>query len=931
MQLEPGSPLRATDRSGVEVAAKLRPSRQLRVSVWAAVIATIVATTIGWAPLRDVLFAGSPGATPMTLRERPAPGAVASLPLSAQVQLAGMLAAGRPAYRAAKVPSGYVMANQTQTLTTRFGRSGVSISAGAKHDLKMNLSLRSVALGSHGSAVAAATPTARGNRVAYAHAGIREWYRDSPLGLEQGFDVERAPSGRGSGRLVLTMALGANAPAVLSADGRRLTLHRGSASLSYDGLVVSDAAGRVLHSHLALARGELLIEADARHARFPLTIDPLIQQGTKLTGGGANPEEEARFGTSAALSADGSTLLIGGPEADGSRGAVWAFTRSGASWTQQGSEWTGDGTGGGGTEECAEEAAEESGECSFGASVALSADGNTALVGDPSQTSSAGVAWVFTRSGTTWSAGEQLPSGTENGEAWFGRSVAMSADGNTALVGVPSTEQGRGSAAVFTRSAGGWTRGAPLSSAETKSGAHFGRSVAMSSDGSEALIGAPGDSSYVGAAWAFARHGSTWVAQPGKLVGGGESGSGHFGKSVALSGDGATALIGGRDDSDEQGAVWTFTRSGESFAQQGEKLAGTPEAGSQFGYSVALSGDGSVALIGAPHEESALGTVNEFTRSGSGWTPVLPALGGTEAVGKGDSGASVALAENGEVAAIGAPRDNKKAGGAWVFAFVAAAQVPGPTVSKVTPSHGPPEGGTIVTINGSNFTREGGVEPVVMFGSTPATSARLSSKSALTAVTPPGVSGSTVDVTVQTATGTSAISANDAFRYERNEASAKTGTSTGSAGTSSSTTTAATTGAATGVLGSTQASAGACRVTLHSKHVAVALHRTARIRLMRSGEGECRGTLTLRYRQKGRGKHFKLRTIGSVRFAIAPGKSQVVSIKLNKLGRSLFIAAHGKLNASAAVVRTTPAPTLATSASVRLSVKKKPKAKPAQT
>lgn len=91
---------------------------------------------------------------------------------------------------------------------------------------------------------------------------------------------------------------------------------------------------------------------------------------------------------------------------------------------------------------------------------------------------------------------------------------------------------------------------------------------------------------------------------------------------------------------------------------------------------------------------------------------------------------------------------------------------------------------------------------------------------------------------------------------------------------------------------------------------------------MRTGVGPCRGTLTLRFKQTTKGKHFKLRSIGSVHFAIAPGTSRVVRIKLNKLGRRLFVVGHGKLRASAAVLRTTPAPAQAKTASVRLSVKK---------
>jgi hypothetical protein len=755
---------------------------------------------------------------------------------------------------------------------------------------------------------------------------VREWYRNGPLGLEQGFEIARAPRGHASGApLTLDMALHASVPARLSKDGQRLTFTGGSTSLQYRGLVATDAAGAKLSSHLTLHGDTLSIAVDVRHARFPLTIDPLIQQGPKRTSGEA--EGESLFGTSAALSGDGRTLLIGGPRDNGSRGAAWVFARSGGSWSQQGAKWAGAAVRAGGGEECIEESAEEAGECAFGASVALSADGNTALVGAPSRTSAAGLAWVFSRTGSEWSSGEPLPmgGGEEVGAARFGRSVALSADGNTALIGDPSSDLGRGSAFLFTRPSGGpWTPSVKLAGSEARAGAHFGRSVAISSDGSRALVGAPGDSGYAGAAWSFARHGSTWVAAATKLVGAGEVGNGHFGKSVALSGDGTTALVGARDDAEEQGAVWPFVLSGESFELQGEKISGAVEAESQFGSSVALSQDGNLALIGAAAAESGIGTAVEYSRSSaSTWTAVAPALGGTEAAGKGATGTSVALSQSGEVAAIGAPRDARRAGAAWIFSLVPPPEVPGPSVKAVAPGHGPAEGGTTVTISGANFTGE--AQPIVMFGAVAALSVTVKSSAQLTAVSPAGVLGTSVDVTVKTATGQSEISNADRFKYEGLAQSNGKGGS-GSSGNS----TGSPKGAA-GVLGSAEAAGTACLVSLRSKRVAVASHRTARIRLLRSGSGLCSGTLTLRYQQhRPAGRRIRMRTIGSARFSIAPGASQVVSIRLSRLGRALFVARHGRLSVSAAVVRTTPSPVLAKVSSVRLSVKKQSKAKRAE-
>jgi hypothetical protein len=922
MQLEPGNSLRATDPSVAEGFTAPHSRNQQRALVWAALLATLVAAALGWMPLHGLIFGRPPVAAPTAARDR-TPLAIAGLPLSAQGQLSGLLAEDRPAFWAQQASGGYAMANAARTLSARFTPSGVSIVT-AK-GLRVNMSLRSLSEGRFRAPIGAVAPTAAANGVSYAHGSVREWYRNGPLGIEQGFDVERPPGGHGTGPLVLGMRLSANAPASLSRDGRSLTFASGSTSLGYDGLVVSDAAGRTLRSRLWLKGDKLSIEVDARQARFPLTVDPLIQQSGKLTSGEA--EDEARFGTSAALSGDGNTLLIGAPQDNGSRGAVWVFVNKNGKWEQQGPKWAGPSTGTGGAGECAEEAAEESGECSFGSSVALSADGNTALVGEPSDSSAAGVAWVFTRHGTAWSGGEQLPSaaGEEGGQGRFGRSVALSADGDTALIGDPSAALQRGSASVFTRSSGNpWVRRATLSGAEARPGSHLGRSVAISADGSEALIGAPGDSGYAGAAWSFALHGSVWAGQGGKLVGSGEISNGHFGKSVAISGDGATAMVGGRDDNGEQGAVWPFVLSGESFVHQGEKLSGPPEAGSQFGYSEALSGDGNVALIGAPREESGMGTAIEYTRSSSStWSASATALGGTDAAGNGGTGMSVALAQSGEVAAIGAPRDGKRAGAAWVFSSVDPKEIPGPTVKSVTPGHGPATGGTPVTVKGSNFTSEPGREPTVVFGSTAASSVKVKSGAELTAVSPAGTSGSVVDVTVQTPTGTSAVSSADSFKYEGSvKSNSGGGSSTVSPGQG-------VTGGSTGVvgvLGSTQAAGAACRVSLRSKRIVVASHRSAAIRLVRTGTGQCRGTLTLRYRQRTRGKHSKLRIIGSAHFSIAQGRTQVVRVKLNKLGKTMFVAGHGKLQASAAVLRTTPAPRLAKTASVRLSVKKKPKA-----
>ena len=524
---------------------------------------------------------------------------------------------------------------------------------------QLGLSLLAVGYGSALAPVGQVAPTPHANRVLYRHSNLSEWYANGPLGLEQGFTIPRAPGRYQAGPLTLSIALSGNARASLAEGGQSITLDRGGKTLlRYSGLVATDARGRTLHGWLQIRAGLLLLRVDTRGARFPLRIDPFIQQGEKLTG--SEESGEGIFGDSVALSGDGNTALIGSPYNHGHVGAVWVFTRSGSTWTQQGEKLTNSGEIGGGW---------------FGSSVALSGDGNTALIGGPYNHGRVGAVWVFTRSGSTWTQqGEKLTGNEESGSGDFGFSVALSGDGNTALIGGYGDNDYVGAAWVFTRSGSTWTQqGEKLTGNEESGSGDFGSSVALSSDGNTALIGGYGDNDLVGAAWVFTRSGSTWTQQGEKLTGNEESGSGDFGFSVALSGDGNTALIGGYGDNDYVGAAWVFARSGSTWTQQGEKLTGNGETeGGVFGWSVALPSDGNTALIGGPADYEGFGAAVAaawvFTRSGSTWTQQGEKLTGSGEIGADEFGSSVALSADGSTALIGDPGDNSSVGAAWVFA-----------------------------------------------------------------------------------------------------------------------------------------------------------------------------------------------------------------------------------------------------------------------
>ena len=315
-----------------------------------------------------------------------------------------------------------------------------------------------------------------------------------------------------------------------------------------------------------------------------------------------------------------------------------------------------------------------------GSRVAISADGNTAIVGGNGDNSFVGAAWIYTRSGSTWSQqGAKLVGAGAVGLGWQGWAVAISADGNTALVGGYQDNGGIGAAWVYTRnSSGGWSQQGPKLVGSGYSGlSGQAVSVALSADGNTALLGAWSDNGYVGAAWVFTRSGTTWSQQGPKLIGSGYSGTEpEQGYSVALSADGNTALIGGPYDNPSNnsgvGAAWVFTRSGTTWSQQETKLVGSnPTGNSNQGWSVALSADGNTALIGGPFDNpvnnSGVGAAWVFTRNGTSWSQQGTKLIGSGAVGAAQQGVSAALSATGNIAIIGGPTDNSSTGAAWIF------------------------------------------------------------------------------------------------------------------------------------------------------------------------------------------------------------------------------------------------------------------------
>ena len=338
---------------------------------------------------------------------------------------------------------------------------------------------------------------------------------------------------------------------------------------------------------------------------------------------------DAEFGHALALSDDGNTLAVGAPHDDlhdPGFGAAYVFVRDEeGAWSDP-------------TPPVPLQPFQN-----FGTSVALSGDASTLAIGS---TADGGGVDVYERdqfSDNFWNPEAQLNPGPAEPEVTingFGTAVALSAEGDTLVVGAPSKtyEEGAivGVAYVFTREEGmGWPMQAQaeLSPPVPTDGDQFGSSVSLSADGHTLAIGAGGSSASTGAVYLFVDEGQAWSA-PVTLTASNAGEGDNFGGRVALCGDGHTLAIGARseassatgingdeddDDATEAGAVYVFTRDGDAdWSQHAYVKAPNTNKGDWFGKGIALSTDGETLAVGAPKEN--------YAATGVGSEPDAPAF-----------------------------------------------------------------------------------------------------------------------------------------------------------------------------------------------------------------------------------------------------------------------------------------------------------------
>jgi hypothetical protein len=394
-----------------------------------------------------------------------------------------------------------------------------------------------------------------------------------------------------------------------------------------------------------------------------------------------------QFGYSVSMSSDGTYAIVGAMRATNNflyDGAAYIFTRSGSTWTQQ-AKIT---------------ASDKQADDQFGYTVSMSSDGSYAIVsatGEDTGGSNAGAAYIFTRSGSTWTQQQKIQSSDAQTNDQFGISVSISGDGVYAIVGARLEDTGgsdAGAAYVFTRSGSTWTQQQKLASSDLQANDYFGHSVSISSDGSYAIVSSFGESggagdplTSAGAAYIFTRSGSTWTQQA-KITASDAQAIDQFGTSVSINSDG-TYVIVGADNEDggagdpisAAGAAYIFTRSGSTWTEQAILRASDAQVNDNFGgFSSSINSDGTYAIVSTTSEDGGdgdpivtAGAAYLFKRTGSSWTQQAK-LTASDAQQSDQFGQSASISGDGSYAIVGARLEDggtgdplSSAGAAYIY------------------------------------------------------------------------------------------------------------------------------------------------------------------------------------------------------------------------------------------------------------------------
>ena len=470
---------------------------------------------------------------------------------------------------------------------------------------RFGLRLAGLGRGARLEAVATDSPEAKANRVEYRRGALSEWYVNGPLGLEQGFTLDSPPARKGSEALTLALRLSGDLSAVPDprGDGMALQAREGGTALRYRGLVAWDSTGRTLPAWWQGQGSEVRLRVDDAGARYPLTIDPIIEDARLFASDG---ESSDSFGESVAV--DGDTVVVGAFGDDfgtnSAQGSAYVFVKPAGGWAgllqENAKLFASDG---------------ESGD-HFGHS-AIAVSGDTVAVGahlddiesDPFQR---GSAYVFVKPPAGWAGAltenaKLLPSDGGRLDN-FGESVAVS--GDTVVVYAGDDDIGS-SAYVFVKPPGGWAGLLPENAklfASDGAANDFGfLDDSLGVSGDTVVVGAPGRDVAAnpnqGLTHVFVKPPGGWaglLTENAKLFASDGAANDGFGESVAVSGD--TVVVG----------PYVFVKPAAGWAGALLENARLTDSG---GSSVAVSGDVVVTGSGSVFKKPLGGWVGAVTES----------------------------------------------------------------------------------------------------------------------------------------------------------------------------------------------------------------------------------------------------------------------------------------------------------------------------
>lgn len=296
----------------------------------------------------------------------------------------------------------------------------------------------------------------------------------------------------------------------------------------------------------------------------------------------------------------------------------------------------------------------------------------------------------------------------------LGQSAAISRNGNVAIVGSPGHNSSAGAAYIFTKAGQTFSQTAELTPPSTDSGDQLGTSVAISGDGQTAVAGADLADNNTGAAFVFSDRSGTFT-QIAKLVGTGALQGDEEGMSVAISADASTIVVTAPFSNGDDGAAFVFTKSGGTYKQVQELTVQTSGI-DLLGFDAAVSSDGSTIVLGAPIANNQAGFAEVFTKAGATWKQTAQLVGNNTAAGD-NFGFTVAVSGSGTTVAAGSPSSNGNDGSAYVFTksggtFTQASQVlpPAGTTSgaQAGQSVGISSDGSVVAIGAGRQNQDAG-------------------------------------------------------------------------------------------------------------------------------------------------------------------------------------------------------------------------------